>query len=70
MQAEDFELYDLLADPLETHDVLAENPREVRRLRAALMAWMERTALASSSDAADGDDPAAVRALKAMGYIP
>ncbi len=34
-----FELYDLLRDPSETHDVAAEHPERVRRMAGALEAW-------------------------------
>jgi len=34
-----FELYDLALDPGETHDLAAERPRDVARLRGQLIAW-------------------------------
>jgi len=35
----DTELFDLVADPLETHNVVAENPKVAAELKAKLMAW-------------------------------
>ena len=35
------ELYDLLADPAEQHNLADENPQVVRSLRAKLAAWYE-----------------------------
>ena len=36
-----FELYDMRTDPLELHDVAAENPEVVARLRASYDAWFD-----------------------------
>lgn len=35
------ELYDLIADPAEAHDVAGEHPEEARKLRAAYEAWFK-----------------------------
>ncbi|REK07337.1 MAG: hypothetical protein DWQ36_12395 [Acidobacteria bacterium] len=68
---DDFELYDLKADPLEEQDVLDAHPDQVRRLRAPLLAWMERTAAVApaATDDDEASDPEALRALRAMGYV-
>ncbi|TWU13565.1 Arylsulfatase [Symmachiella macrocystis] len=34
-----FELYDLLADPQEAHDIAAEHPEVVKRMQTELLAW-------------------------------
>jgi hypothetical protein len=39
---EPLELYDLEADPGETHDLAAEHPDRVARMQAALENWFER----------------------------
>lgn len=65
-----WELYDLAVDPLETHNVAAEHPEEVRRLRKILSDWMRASAQASRpDDEAAGQDEETVRALKALGYL-
>lgn len=37
------ELYDVVDDPGETHDLSAERPEDVARLRARMAAWREAT---------------------------
>jgi arylsulfatase A-like enzyme len=61
-----FELYDLGADPLETRNLAAAQPEEVRRLRGALLRW-ERS-LGEGAAPPQGEDADAERALRALGY--
>lgn len=61
-----FELYDLAADPLETRNLAAAKPEEVRRLRRDLVAWMRQGR--SLGDEEEGDAETA-RALRALGYV-
>jgi arylsulfatase A-like enzyme len=60
-----FELYNLRDDPMETSNLAAERPEEVRRLRKALAGWMRR-ARAEGGDEEVNDENE--RALKALGY--
>jgi tetratricopeptide (TPR) repeat protein len=59
------ELYDLAADPGETHNRIAERPQDAERLRAALAAVRagEREAAAAPADAATAER------LRALGYV-
>jgi arylsulfatase A-like enzyme len=61
-----FELYNLVDDPLETNNLAAAHPEEVRRLRKDLVAWM-KTARALGDD--EEVDPETERALRALGYM-
>jgi arylsulfatase A-like enzyme len=61
-----FELYNLDADPLETRNVAAANPEQVRRLRRDLVAWMRK---ARAMGEEEGGDPETQRALRALGYV-
>ena len=61
-----FELYDLAADPLETRNLAAAKPEEVRRLRRDLVAWMRK---AVSMGEEEGGDAETERALRALGYV-
>lgn len=61
-----FELYNLVEDPLETRNLAAARPEEVRRLRRELVAWMKK-ARAMGED--EGGDAETERALKALGYL-
>jgi arylsulfatase A-like enzyme/tetratricopeptide (TPR) repeat protein len=58
------ELYDLTADPHELHDLSADRPADVARLRDRLRAW---GFAAPSKD--DTIDPGSVSALAALGYV-
>ncbi|MFM8282765.1 MAG: sulfatase [Planctomycetaceae bacterium] len=55
------ELYDLDADPGETHDLAGERPREAEALTAALHQWQQRTRAAIPHEANPAYDPAASR---------
>jgi arylsulfatase A-like enzyme len=61
-----FELYNLVEDPLETRNLAAAHPEEVRRLRRELVSWMKK-ARAMGED--EGGDAETERALKALGYL-
>jgi len=56
-----FELYDLGADPGETHDLAGRQPDRVRALAAALHAWQRETKAAIPSGPNPAYDPAADR---------
>ncbi|MBM4390941.1 MAG: sulfatase-like hydrolase/transferase [Deltaproteobacteria bacterium] len=43
LERPEWELYDLLADPTEQHDVLAQHPDVAAELQAELLAWEART---------------------------
>lgn len=61
------ELYDLLADPGELHDLAAEHPERVALLRRFLDDWLERTTV--TRGARDLSDAAAVERLRELGYL-
>jgi arylsulfatase A-like enzyme len=61
-----FELYDLQADPLETRNLAAARPEEVRRLRRDLVAWMRQARSLGDEEEADAET---ARALRALGYL-
>lgn len=61
-----FELYDLRADPLETRNLAAVHPEEVRRLRRDLVAWMRKARSMGEDEEGDAETE---RALKALGYL-
>ena len=63
-----YELYDLASDPLETRDLAAERPEEVRRLRGALLAWMKEGA-GGAPRGQEQDSEEQRKALKALGYV-
>ncbi|HEX9735812.1 MAG TPA: sulfatase-like hydrolase/transferase [Thermoanaerobaculia bacterium] len=62
------ELYDLEADPGERHDLAAERPAEVRRLRDALRGFIKDNAVAGVSIPEELDDDVR-RRLEALGYL-
>jgi arylsulfatase A-like enzyme len=59
------ELYDLAADPGETHNLAAVRTEELRRLRRELLAW---TKARPGRHAGERDDEETRKALKALGY--
>ena len=61
-----FELYDLAADPLDTRNLAAAKPEEVRRLRRDLVAWMRKAVSMGNEEEGDAETE---RALKALGYV-
>jgi arylsulfatase A-like enzyme len=60
-----FELYNLHDDPLETRNLAADKPEEVRRLRKQLASWMRRARAEGGEEEVNGENE---RALKALGY--
>jgi arylsulfatase A-like enzyme len=65
-----FELYDLLADPLETRDVKDQHRQEARRLREVLWGWMKGTDwIRREKGFVEERSDETVKALKALGYI-
>jgi arylsulfatase A-like enzyme len=62
-----FELYDLAADPLETRDLAAQRPEEVRRLRGELLRWAKAGEQRRPPDAGAADEHER-QALEALGY--
>ena len=63
-----FALYDLAADPGETHDVLAQRRRDVPRLRDALSAWLARTEGGPAAGSVRRAEEAE-RRLRSVGYL-
>jgi tetratricopeptide (TPR) repeat protein len=61
------ELFDLAADPAELHDLAAERPEELLRLRAQLERILASAEPVHSARAAP--EPAQVEALRALGYV-
>ncbi len=66
--AQDFELYDLAADPLESQDLSDREPAQVRRLSTRLLEWMKR-AEGAAPVLGDESQQKALDALKALGYV-
>ena len=64
-----YELYDLAADPLETRDLLAEQPDRARRLRAVLGEWTTGDWIRMPRREIREHDEETRRALKALGYL-
>lgn len=60
-----FELYNLADDPLETRNLAAEHPEEVRRLRRDLVTWMRKARAVGDDEEGDAETE---RALRALGY--
>jgi len=58
-----YELYDLGADPGETHDLAAGDPARVARLEQMIDSWWE-----TGAAPAEKVDPEAMEQLKALGY--
>lgn len=65
-RSEPIKLFDLLADPLETRNVVADHPELVETLRSQVERWR-----ASSSQSSDdgGDDAELEEQLRALGYL-
>ncbi len=64
-----YELYDLEQDPLETENLAESHPKELRRLRGELFAWMNGNWILSRQDYAEEKSAEALNALRALGYI-
>lgn len=66
------ELYDARSDPLDRHDVAAEHPDQVTRLRAALAEWRAGVAkirLKSTATSEPNLSPEEIERLKSLGYV-
>jgi arylsulfatase A-like enzyme len=63
---DNWELYDLDADPLETHNLAAADQADLARLRRALLAWMREPAAPAAESPKSEQE---LRALKALGYV-
>ena len=65
------ELFDLTADPEETHNVYADHPAEVDRLTAYIREWMENVPPYAPSDSESNEDadPDFMEALRSLGYL-
>lgn len=63
------ELYDTQADPGETRDLAASNPRMADALERALREMATRTAVAATPQAPRAIDPAVEERLRALGYV-
>ena len=59
------ELYHLASDPLETRNVAAVHPEELRRLRRELMGWVRSR---PGRHAGQEEDEETLKALRALGY--
>jgi arylsulfatase A-like enzyme len=57
------ELYDLANDPLETRNLAAARPEQVRRLRRDLVAWMRQARSLGDEEEVDTENAPALRAL-------
>jgi arylsulfatase A-like enzyme len=65
-----FELYDLLADPLETRDVKDEHRSDARRLREILWGWMKGSDwIRRDRGFVEERSEETLKALEALGYI-
>ncbi|HLI84130.1 MAG TPA: sulfatase-like hydrolase/transferase [Bryobacteraceae bacterium] len=61
------QLYDLSADPNETHDLLRTDPREAKQLNADLRAWVKT--FPGHSRQKLQLNPEAIQRLKSLGYV-
>jgi arylsulfatase A-like enzyme len=65
----DHELYDLAADPVEEHNLIADRPQLAQALDAELRSWL-RSLQPQHSDAQHSElDPVTKKALEALGYV-
>lgn len=67
-QPSDFELYDLLADPLETTDLLDRQPPELRRLRRLILEFAARSQPSLTEQRRPRSEKER-RALEKLGYL-
>jgi len=69
-RSDEWELYDLAADPLETRNLATAQIEEVRRLRRELLRWVKPDRWSGQDEATIAANDREVRqALKALGYI-
>lgn len=67
---EAIELFDVEADPYETHNIAAENPALVKRFQALIEAWQKRSGWELNGAALQqAIDPILAEQLEALGYI-
>ena len=71
MTGSEYELYDVVADPLETRNVAAENPDVVERLSERLRQWLKAAVAIQALDAnpAVELDPQTRQYLEELGYL-
>jgi arylsulfatase A-like enzyme len=63
------ELYDILVDPGELHNLATERPAEKQRMEKVLATFLKQHAGGSASEAVHDTDPAARERLAALGYL-
>lgn len=63
------ELYDVSQDPDELHDLGAERPEDMARMRQTLESFLDSRASSSAGDAAQEVDPETRQRLAALGYL-
>ena len=68
----EYELYDHVEDPINHHDIAADHPDVVERLKAELadrLRYAEARRLASDEDATEALSPDELQRLRSLGYI-
>ena len=65
------ELYDLLNDPGELHNLIEARPAEAERLATTIREWLDAVPQyqPSQSDVVPVMDPETIKALRSLGYL-